>query len=475
MRRYSYNYIIFSVILGVCNIKYFDSRGLIFLSGLQLVYIMYLATIKKDLEKAFIYHVIFILSSAAYPQNLELIESGFKMNTYSKLKIIGPLSYSYVGLLSIFIGSFLKKIEKKKSTLNKYNQFYYSTIIFLLLGTLIGISGILFDQYSIEILFKKIIYLLNFICYLFLLKKIFLSRREKILQLLVSILISSPITTIILNTLGYLGSYGGVNKYPAVDIFDYSAVLMLTILFEKKYILELGMAILSVFLGKSIYGGKGIIGVILIFIIFIFKLFSNLKLKNSYLKKRSKIILLIIIIIFLININYIFKTAIIPNKNLLISYKLKQVLDLLKIINLDNLNSLENISHSPRIRIISILNIAYHYYLYPYLLMFGIGFGGYFKDYLNLFPTLKTYDFSTFEIENNIYFSAHDSLPSIFMTSGLLGITYLCYWSGVFLKKILKNQWATLSFLWILLVFGFNHHVSILAAIGVFLCLNNIE
>lgn len=472
MKRFNYGYIVLIVVLGFFNIKYFDSKELSIFCIIQLIYILYLSLIRKDLKNALVYQIIFILSSSAFPQNLELIEEGFKMNTYSKIKLIGPISYSYVGLISIFIMSFFYKKKMKIFKFNRYDQFLYTTLIITLIGISLGISGIFLDQYNISKFISRTIYNVNFIAYLYLLKKLFDTDKEKIIKLLTSLLIASPIITIFLNMVGYIGRYGGVNKYPTIDIFEYSNVLLLTILFEKIYVLEVIMGIISIILGKSIYGGKGVISVIFILIIFCIKSISNLNSKELYLRRRSRIIIVIQIILIIFLVNYILKNLMEPNKELLITYKIQQVLDLFKIVDLSNINT---ISHSPRVRIASILNTAYHYYLNPIFLLLGVGFGGYFRDYLKIFPNLKFHDFSEFEIKNNIFFSAHDSLPSIFLTNGLLGIIYIFFWGYIFLRKVLKNQWAVISVMWILLVMSFNHHFSILAALAIFLCLNENE
>lgn len=471
MKRYSYIYILVSVILGVVNIKYFNTNKLAIFSILELFYIVYLVGTKK-VEKAFIYQIIFTLSSAAFPQNLELLEVGFKMNTYSKMKLIGPVSLSYVGLLLIFAATFFKKTSKQVFEFNKYNQFYYSLIYLTLVSTFIGISGLILDTYSFSQFIGSLVYSLNLIVYLYLIKKIFFDNIKKVEEILISLLIAAPVTTIILNILGFTGRYGGVDKYSNVDIFEYSAVLLLSVLYNKKYFLEVVAGIISILLGKSIYNGKGIMCVAFVLVIFIIKTLKNIKSNEKFLRKRSKVILIFGTIIFIFSINYILKNFMGTNKNLLITHKITQVLDLFKIFNLDNLNQ---ISHSPRVRIASILNTSYHYYISPIFLIFGTGFGGYFRDYLRLFPKLESYDFSKFEIDNNIFFSAHDSLPSIYLTNGICGVIFILYWMYNFFKRILENQWATISFLWISLVFSFNHHLSILASLTIFLCLSKIK
>lgn len=471
MKRYSYLYILVSVILGVVNIKYFNTNKLAILSILELFYIVYLVCTKK-IEKAFIYQIIFTLSSAAFPQNLELLEIGFKMNTYSKMKLIGPLSLSYIGLLLIFIVTFFRKNSKQIFNFNKYNQFYYSLIFLTLVGSTIGISGLILDVYSSLQFIGSLVYSLNLIVYLYLVKKIFSNNINQVEKVVVSLLIAAPATTIILNILGFTGRYGGVDKYANIDIFEYSAILLLSVLYNKKYLLEVIAGLISIMLGKSIYNGKGIICVIFVLVVFLVKSLKNIKANERFLRKRSKVILTLGIVVFILFINYALKNFMGSNKNLLITYKIKQVLDLFKIFNLDNLNQ---ISHSPRVRIVSVINTSYYYYITPIFLVFGTGFGGYFRDYLKLFPKLEVYDFSKFEIDHNIFFSAHDSLPSIYLTSGLYGVIFIFYWMYIFFKKILENQWAIISFLWIALVFSFNHHLSILASLTIFLCLNKIK
>lgn len=471
-KNYSIKWIMLSIILGVINLKYFNNNFLKYISYSQIIFIFMLC-LKKDELKAFIYHAIFILSSAAFPVTIESIDGDYVMNTYSKLKIYGPLSLSYIGIFIIFISLLLNKNRKIDFKTTKMNKFLFSTIIISLIPIIIGILGLILDKYNFKKFLSMSIYSFNLIVNLFLINNIFKEEYIKLKKVVISLLIAAPIITLLLKIIGFVGTYGGVEKYAATEVFTYSAVLIVIILYEKNYKLEFLMGIITLYLGRKVYSGKDIIVVLLITFFFFYKLIINLKSKNLILKIRSKRILvvsipLIILIVFGV-INYLKSDS---TKDL-VFYKFDQFLDLFSIFNLWNIENINKISFSPRVRIISILNTAYQYFLFPIFLILGMGYGGYYKDYLMLYKNMDLTKgaYSQMEIDKDMYFSAHDAIPSIFLTNGFLGVIYVFYWAAIFLRKIKINYFAIISFNWIILIYSFSHHISLFASMCIFLAL----
>lgn len=474
-KNISYKIIIISIILGIINIKYYNYNELKILSIIQFIYIVYLS-LKGKIEKAYLLHVVFILSSSAFPTNLNTLENDFIMNTYSKFKIIGPISLSYFGMITIFIISLLKKIKKKEFFANDL-FFYFGTQISLiiLIGILIGVLGCFLDTYSYKHLIAMGIYGINIVVNILILRILFYGKKKIIRVYIKSLLIAAPLITVGLLYMDYKGGYGGIYRHPTTELFTYSIVLLLVVLYEKKYFISILSGLITMLLAKNAYDGKGVIVFFIILILFLVKMFLNFFSNKRWKVTRSKKMVFGVLILFIF-MGYKLKSNYQnPNTSLLVTYKLKQAVDLLKIVNLfGDLSYLEKISSSPRVRIATIINTGYQYFKYPMFLIFGMGYGGYYRDYFNLFKgiNLRNGAFSDLEIETNYFYSAHDTIPYTFLTSGLVGVLFILYWSKKFLLFFKKDYLAIIGFLWLFLVFGFSHHIALFGILNCYVVLS---
>lgn len=101
--------------------------------------------------------------------------------------------------------------------------------------------------------------------------------------------------------------------------------------------------------------------------------------------------------------------------------------------------SLAELPFSVRVRVAEVLNIIHSDNIIDFL--FGRGFGGFFRDNLNIFGVIEQTDnaFSLQELATGQYYSAHFILTNIFLKFGLIGLVLLIQYAIQTYKVINKR------------------------------------
>lgn len=469
-KPYNINYILLSIISMVVSLsQYHNIFGKIFVY-IQCFFIIF--TLVKNKKKAVDIYILFSLSCSLFPPDLRLLSNDFNMHNFAKLKFLGPINYSYIIFLILLMYKNTKKLSAKK---NEYYDFFIATFILLIIGFFNGAIALIIEFNNMQAFKKSLIYNLYFIMSIVLIKLNYEDKLRELEKLINSLMIATPISMLLLKALGVSGYYGGISKLAFPEIYEFSFLLILAPFYYKKnYKIMLFSGALSVYLSKDAAGGKAIIFLIFFIIIFLLKTIN-------YIYKQDKIyVFLNSLGVILISMLFLYKDKISSNSKLtLAKIKFNSVYSLLNLFkkssDIESLkNSLSLISHSPRVRIISIINIIDKYLNEPYLAILGSGYGGYFEDKLGFFSKIKlnTADFSIIELRTNKFSNVHGSIPNLILQNGLIGIFYIVYWSFKFLKKITSNYYASSSFLWIIFMYGFNNNIALIGAIFICLTLN---
>lgn len=399
----------------------------------------------KNIKKAFIIHIIFLLTSTAFFADLRLISEKVIIN-YSKLKFIGNISYSYFPLFFFIIYSFCfgRKNRIKNLKNKELRNFVIGLIFFNLYPIIVGGIGLIFNpEYNLGSFLSKSIYSINVVFYSFVIISILEKEDYDFLQeIIVNLLVAGVLSAVILKGFGY----GGINKLSTLDIIEFASILILS-----DYAIYFIVGIIYLINFKFIASGKGII----ILFISLYRLFD----KFSFFKKY-KITLIPFFLVFFINLDNIFKFQ----KNEIIYYKFQQFLGIFKFYDL-NL-----VPHSPKVRILEMINIGYQYLKFPLLILVGNGFGGYFKDWSGKFNymNLKEGDFSLNEINKGIFYGGHDTLSNVFLFNGIFGIMFVLYWILQFWKKKSRHGINLIPIFWLGLIYYFNIHIAIFGLISIY-------
>lgn len=425
------------------NFKYFVFFQMILVLCLSL----------KNIKKSFLLHIIFMLIS----NNFILTLDSVPIVNYSKLKVIGNLSYSYFILLFFFfIALCTGKNNRIKNLKNKELKHFYFLINFFCLYPLIfSFLGFTFNEYyNMSRFIICFIYVINLLIYFFIIISLYSKEDYKLLYNILLILIFvSCIYPFTLKTLNEQGSYGGIKIWLYLDIVLFANILFFIKGFFSKFFL-----LIYIFSFKFIASGRNILFLIITFYKVLIKLFKKNNLYIIY------ILLLLTFFIFFINKEKVL-LFIAKDKNSLFYYKIRQIFSLLEFWNL------EKMPNSPKIRVIEAINIILTYLKKPWYLIFGFGFGGYYQDFSNLFQevSLKNGAFSDEIIKSGFFPNAHIQLLNIFLFNGLLGLIIIGKYCIFFWKNIERYPLALVSFFWFFYMFYFNQHIMIFCLLATYL------
>lgn len=129
---------------------------------------------------------------------------------------------------------------------------------------------------------------------------------------------------------------------------------------------------------------------------------------------------------------------------------------------------MDDVSASPYIRLAEVSNIVYEDIRNPVYLLFGRGFGGYYRDELCLFNgfDLANGAFSKEEIQTGKFSSGHDTFVTVPMLNGFIGFFMLLSLIIATCKKSPQNYLYLTSLLFLLLWFYYD---VLMGVIGVML------
>ncbi|WP_339066524.1 hypothetical protein [Fusobacterium animalis] len=398
-----------------------------------------------------------MITSINFHSDLRLIEEGHTIvYNYSKMKLYGNISFSYLIIIIFFIYAIFINRNIKFINDKELKKFMKMLIILFLTSFFIGLIGIIFDNYDLGYFIQSFLYFIHILVDLFLLMKLYDKNDIKILKRLIySLLIATVLVSIICTVIGFSGNYGGVVKLASLDIYGYTPMLILLLLSKNNFSVGI-LGVISIYMGKDIFNGKEIASTSFVLLIFIYTVLKFFFSKIMWKKRRAFVILLIFLFFLFIGKNKIM--AKFEDSGLLKS-KFQQFISLFFIYK-----NFDKIPNSPKIRVIQLINIFLEYLKKPYMLVFGLGNGSYYLDPYNLFSTvdISTGAYKQSEILTRRYIYTHDTFSTLFKQHGIYGIYFLIKWLFYFLKKIKYERLAIIPFLWLILVYGFNNYQVIL-------------
>lgn len=459
------------ILLIVVNLGTHETSWGLIVSIPQILFVLTLIALNKT-EKAFFYHLIFTITCLAIPfsQITNPGESQYGLFNYSKLKIIGPLAYYHVITFIIF---FL--MIKRKIGIDRGSLFYSLIKIFVFLGGIgifFGIIGVLFFEYYPHHFIAYSVYIIVIVVHAILLAKFYSQEfLQKIFQSIVAVLIAAPIASVILKFFGVTTFYGTTVIPVSNEVVYYSVFLIFTIFQFRKFVLPLISVFISLFiLIEGGLGGKGVVIYAIAFIGFLISPFTPYY--NKYYRKRSQIVkgfLYPSLLLFVIQIQSFFSNP----DNKLFMYKFESFILMFKVFS--GLEYIDLIPASPRVRIISLLNVLYDQIRNPIKLLFGSGYGSYFYDHYGLFQgmDLKT-GFRQQEILMGKFGRPHDTLVAVPLANGFLGLFFILKLVYQYIMRIKYNFLAFAVVPWLLLTFYFNSQFGIVGLLMLYASQKNL-
>lgn len=419
----------------------------------QFCFVLYLIVVNRT-DKAVFWHFIFFITSFTYygdVNSVGILE--LSSYNYAKFKLFGPISYSHVISIILLIVVTLKHSQHNNAN-GLFNQFYKLVLLFMISGFLIGFLGLAFSNYYIEGFINYGSYiLLIFIHTSILLKYKSNTLKKEFYDIISPVLAILPVINFILH-------YFNPDIRDSSALSFYSLLIIPALLFRKNvYLYLIGIAFLvhnSIVYGMS---GKSLIlfvsMIIITFILSMPKSAGYIFPKRAHIIRVTMLISLISIptIVTIIQITY-------GGSSFIVS-KIHQVTTLFDFII--NQGDIEAIAPSPYVRVTSLINILYEGMYNPFVLLFGKGFGGYFQDSLNFFTNLSLYNggFSDKAILSGHYYTGHDTMVTVPMFNGLIGLFILLrvVWKSI---KFSNNNFLILTAIpFLLLAFYFDTLIGV--------------
>jgi hypothetical protein len=206
--------------------------------------------------------------------------------------------------------------------------------------------------------------------------------------------------------------------------------------------------------------GKSILIIILVLILYLF-----------FLMKEKKYIDLFFIIIlfvsFIITIFILYKDLIFSNY-----FLLNKIREIRGLFEFWKPNWYDNMPISPKYRVVQFVNIAIEFIKKPYFIIFGKGYIGTYKDYIDGFSAGYQSAFTKAEYIRNTFYYTHDAINVIFLSHGFFGIFFSVYLIKLLFKKV--NFWLIIGVLWFLIFYGFSFTLSVFGSTCLFLGFNKL-
>ena len=461
-KEFSTKGVLFFITLIFFNLLTHETAWNLLISIPQFCWVLTLLLLRKT-QKAFFYHLVFSVTCLAIPfsQLTNPGESIYGLFNYSKLKIIGPLAYYHLISIAIFLIAIKQGLKIDKRSL------FFSlikTLVFLaILGIGFGIIGLIFFEYYLQHFISYSVYMI-----VLLLNAILLAKFHSnyfllmVFKAIVSILIAAPIASIVLEWIGKTMLYGNSTVAVVNEAGYFSIVLIFAIYQFKRIFLPL-IAVSSTFLLllDGGMGGKGIIIVLCALGIFILSTFTGFYRRNY--RKRVQLVkgILIPSVVFMVlKIQSYFANA----ENKLFIYKFESFILMFEAFK--GMEYLDVIPASPRIRIISLINILDEQIKNPIKFLFGSGYGSYFYDESNLFRDIDLRSaFRPIEVKTGKFGRPHDTLVAVPLANGFIGLALLIRLVYRYILRMKHNFLAFAVIPWLFLTFYYNSQFGLVGLI----------
>ncbi len=156
----------------------------------------------------------------------------------------------------------------------------------------------------------------------------------------------------------------------------------------------------------------------------------------------------------------------------LASSKLSQAILLVSVVDMDWYDKLPL---SPKIRIEEFFNTVLEYRNHPFYLLFGKGYGGGHWDYRNAYGSYNPAAFSLEEYSAGYFIALHESLNTVFLKFGLIGILLLCFIVYHTWKYIEISPWLIVGGIWFILFWGYSFSLMAIGLPALLIGLREVE
>lgn len=451
-----------SFVVALFNMIFYSNKilslGLICIEVIVLLFLL----LNKKYTDYLIFYVIFFAFSLEFENYVGSIQFFSIKNT--RLFGINLGVWLAIPLIGMFILNF-HNIKQKTKEYKKYKSFSLLMIALFCLEGAMGFFSILIDDNNVEKLkglwsaFFGELYNFSFLP-VFIISALYIiltydkKNFRKIQIGLQAILVGCVFQRIFTTIFGIQGEYGGNSIALFSTVFTFAPFLTILPFFCSKlpfpkFTFFVGIiGIFTEFANGS--SGKGIIITLILFFVVVIEMFKNRK----AIYKLLGIFVLIVGGMLIVIVPKITTDGLLQWK----IYNVSRLFDF-------GTNWLENLPHSPRIRVAEFLNIFIEFINKPLYFFTGKGFMGTIKDHSGLFVNATvSYDAFT-DAEWNIesFYSMHE-YASILLTFGLPGLILTGKYFFLAAKNYRNSTWLIIGLYWFVIYYGFSFTIGVFGA-----------
>lgn len=470
----SIKYISIAIFVSLLNSFYYDNFTIMILLAFVQILVLIKCLILGQDVRYLCYYIIFLgtsMESAAFVG--ADVFFGFK-----EFRVVG------VNLGAVFLLLMLMKHVIKGSVSHPYKstgylgKFLKGVFILTPIAFFMGLFNLLINDNNVASnltsfgMFIDASYIFIFVAIEVIVIYTIIQRNKKdtneVKQCLTAVVISLAVT---LTASLLFENYGNRGGLPSLQVSNIIMLLLCSILlplykdFNKKEKIILALASWTIFILGLIYNTNGKM-IIIAMIIPVMVLTMLLK------KRKYKAILFTImagIFVVFLSINIIIPSM--SSKSFLFSVKMEQATSLLSFGD----GWLEDMPESPKMRISQFLNTTYEYYEKPWFTLVGKGYLGTIKDHLSMFGAVDEFSYSSWEIVNNAYYRLHETLNTLYLTNGLIGLVFFFWMLKIIILNFHKSPWIMVGGFWFVLFYAYSITISIFGVTALIIGLFEID
>lgn len=414
---------------------------------------------KKKMDYLLIYLLIVISGSFDVPAFVTG-DVGSVVYNFLFLSVVKGYHFSFFICLPAFF--VLPRLGKLKCLEKEYRQTYTLlkwTCLIPILGVVFGVIGLLINDNNIlhidwlSYFIKDLItictvsLLIVYICYLLLTNQKFYFLLRKTL---IAILIGIPVCAVLSILFEQNGWYGS-EEILLIPLTLFFTPLIICFAFYKEYNMKWTalfiflICLILQFKYSNALGGKSWLAILYLFF----------AISVIIYQRGKKTVLLVSVLSILalsgLTTNYILNKT--SSDDSLSSGKLTQAVLLLSVVDPE---WYLNVPSSPKQRIEEFLNIVEEYKTKPLYSIGGKGFAGSIKDYRSSFGSYLIDSFSDDQYANNSFILLHETINTVFLKFGLLGLICLFVLLKQMIQSFRYSPWGIIGCLWLIFFFGYS-------------------
>ena len=220
-------YIALFALFEIINMLFLESSMNLLLTIPQIIVIFYFI-ISGNLDRAIIWHLVFVLTAV----DLNTIDDDIEMLSYPAIKLIGPLTISYILLGIIWISTLRRKISLPQYSLLYRLRKYL--IILLVTSSILGLLGVAIIGYHVKDFIPPFRYMLIAVLLTDIFARLYNdSLLEKCYSFAICLLIASPIVSAFSFFILHISySYSVFESFETNSIFILTPSLFIFLMFK---------------------------------------------------------------------------------------------------------------------------------------------------------------------------------------------------------------------------------------------------